>query len=80
MTATIRTHFQKSHYTLWRALVVSNKAKGWEQLHESYEKHRATDKAYINTTFTLEGFYERLTRWIVVDDQVGDCALLWYSY
>ena len=52
------------HGKAWREVVVLNKLKGWEtiDLPINGKNHREP--------FSLEGFYQRLVRWVSVDDQV----------
>lgn len=51
--------------------MVLQKLKGWEELGRTEYRDKAPREA-----FTLEGFYQRLTRWAVVDDQVGRAVFL----
>lgn len=65
---TICTHLSKQHGDEWHKVVVLEKLKGWEKID-------CNSKAGIDSSehaiFTVKGFLERLTRWIVVDDQVS---------
>ncbi|CAA7268998.1 unnamed protein product [Cyclocybe aegerita] len=63
---------------MWREVVLLKQLKGWEELGvkgcvEDGQNERERE------TFTLAGFYQRLVRWIAVDDQsinVVDCPEL----
>jgi hypothetical protein len=65
---TIRTHLARKHSKEWRKIVVIEKLKGWDKIIscDSENGDRPTREQ-----FTLEGFLERLGRWIAVDDQVS---------
>ncbi|KAF5387624.1 hypothetical protein D9615_000715 [Tricholomella constricta] len=70
-TTRICEHLQSRHWSVYRELVVSKKLKGWEKTaklrHGPFENARASSEG--REPFTLEGFYDRLAKWIVVDDQ-----------
>jgi hypothetical protein len=67
MADTIRTHLARKHSNEWRKIVVMEKLKGWDKIGcDSENADRPTQEQ-----FTLEGFLERLGRWIAVDDQVS---------
>lgn len=68
-TSAIRSHLKDEHEKVWREVVVLQKLKGWKELggtttHSDLEPGR-------NGHFSIEGFYERLLRWVAVDDQVS---------
>jgi hypothetical protein len=67
-TSAIRNHLKEEHEALWRDVVVLEKLKGWKDVGNSpgYSESGRTR----NEKFTIEGFYEKLLRWIAVDDQV----------
>jgi hypothetical protein len=67
-TSSIRNHLKEEHETLWRDVVVLEKLKGWKDIGNS-PTYSEPGRAH-NEKFTIEGFYERLLRWIAVDDQV----------
>jgi hypothetical protein len=67
-TDAIRKHLESEHSPLYRELVLTNKLKGWERFASSRSQSQPSGCA--KEEFTLEGFYERLVRWIAVDDQV----------
>jgi hypothetical protein len=54
------------HLKVWQDVVVLEKLKGWKDI--------GTSPSYLESgqreKFSIEGFYERLLRWIAVDDQV----------
>jgi hypothetical protein len=52
-------------------MVVLQKLKGWEDLGKMKYRDREPQKA-----FTLEGFWQQLAQWAVVDDQVHKFQLL----
>ena len=57
------------HSKAWREIVVLNKLKGWETIDlPTIEKNN-------REPFSLEGFYQRLVRWVSVDDQVHEKAV-----
>jgi hypothetical protein len=64
---TIRTHLSTKHSDEWRKIVIMEELKGWERIcHQNQNADTPTREP-----FTLEGFLERLARWIAVDDQVS---------
>jgi hypothetical protein len=63
---TIRTHLSTKHGNEWRKIVVMEELKGWDKIGQ---QNQNSDKP-TRESFTLEGFLERLARWIAVDDQV----------
>lgn len=69
MTDTIRKHMIKEHSPVWCEFVLLNHLKGWETV--NLPKAGTAEKSYDTGEFTLTGFYERLVRWIVADDQVS---------
>jgi hypothetical protein len=71
MADTIRTHLSMKHGEEWRKIVVMEKLKGWDRIDCKNSSGRPTSEL-----FTLEGFHERLGRWIAVDDQVSPHFLL----
>lgn len=66
----IREHLQMKHWKIYCELVVSEKLKGWEVAAQNPigPQPQAASKHEL---FLLEGFYTRLVKWIVVDDQVS---------
>jgi hypothetical protein len=52
-------------------MVLANKLKGWRELGTSNKNSPTGDRE----TFTLDGFYHRLTKWVAVDDQVHNYNL-----
>ncbi|KAF5353589.1 hypothetical protein D9758_013794 [Tetrapyrgos nigripes] len=75
-TKTLRTHLSEKHGQSWREIVLIKQLKGWEALANGLPQE---DQSKPRPSFTLEGFYERLLRWIAVDDQslnVVDCPEL----
>jgi len=69
MADTIRTHLSTKHGDEWRKIIVLEQLKGWEKL------GRQKTENQIRESFTLEGFHERLARWIAADDQVSACRI-----
>ena len=65
MTVT-RKHLKTCHPHLYRHFVITNKLKGWETIDDGHDWNGSYERA----EFTLDGFYQRLIRWIAVDDQV----------
>jgi hypothetical protein len=63
---TIREHMALHHGKAWREIVVLNKLKGWEDI------DLPTIGKNNREPFSLEGFYQRLVRWVSVDDQVRE--------
>ena len=61
---TIREHMALHHSKAWRKIIVLNKLKGWETI------DLPTIGKNNQEPFSLEGFYQRLVRWVSVDDQV----------
>lgn len=71
-TASLRHHFKTKHYKVWREIVVMKQLKGWMQLGvTASEKPQGIHHPRAREPFSLAGFYERLIKWIAVDDQVG---------
>ena len=54
------------HGKAWREIVVLKKLKGWETI------DLPTIRTKNREPFSLEGFYQRLVRWVSVDDQVAE--------
>lgn len=72
ITSTIHDHLGAQHYDYWWQIVFLERLKGWDTIPpplEAREEIFADSKVPV---FTLEGFYEKLARWIVIDDQVID--------
>lgn len=60
---------QKHHFNEWRETVLREQLKDWEKIGQS----GSSESSNTNRTrepFTMEGFLQRLARWIIVDDQV----------
>jgi hypothetical protein len=69
-TTAIRNHLKDEHETVWREVVLLEKLKGWKEI-GNHPSHSSSDpETRRNERFSIEGFYERLLRWIAVDDQV----------
>ncbi|KAF5332789.1 hypothetical protein D9611_005171 [Ephemerocybe angulata] len=74
----IRRHLRKSHGRNWINAVIARKLKGWRTIRMK-EHVTDTSTTRVREPFTLEGFLERLIRWLAVDDQsldVVDCPEL----
>jgi hypothetical protein len=69
-TSAIRNHLKEEHEMLWRDVVVLEKLKGWKDVGNSPSYSESGRTRNGSEKFTIEGFYERLLRWIAVDDQV----------
>lgn len=68
-TDAIRTHLKKAHGKYWREMVLLKQLKGWTKFGTS---NNASESPVVEREpFSLEGFYDRLTKWIAVDDQVS---------
>ncbi|KAJ7703836.1 hypothetical protein B0H14DRAFT_3903685 [Mycena olivaceomarginata] len=73
-TSVICDHLKADHYRVWVDVVFHKKLKGWETIGAS-RKAAAGERE----EFSLPGFYDRLEKWIAVDDQsldVVDCPEL----
>ncbi|KAF4617427.1 hypothetical protein D9613_006423 [Agrocybe pediades] len=64
MADTIRNHLSSKHGTEWRQIVLVEQLKGWEKI----SSIKPVPKE-VKEEFTLQGFWDRLARWIAVDDQ-----------
>lgn len=64
-TTAIRNHL-KTHDKLWSDLVLLKQLKGWDRMGTSNKNSPSGERE----AFSLPGFYERLVKWIAVDDQV----------
>lgn len=68
----IRQHLRHIHQSAWEEIVKIKKLKNWDKI-VTLEEAKVSSSELVDRVqepFTLEGFYERLVRWIVVDDQV----------
>ena len=65
-TTAIRNHLKLKHGRYWRDMVLLKHLKGWKKLGTSNKDSPSGQ----HETFSLDGFYDRLTKWIAVDDQV----------
>ena len=73
MTQTIRDHLNKRHYDEWAMEVIANELKDFENVKTSLSDVSGYQPRTVNAPkepFTLDGFYSRLMRWVVSDDQV----------
>lgn len=61
---------KNKHLKVWREMVVKMSLKGWEDRVDVASRHRRGD----TEEFTLQGFYDRLLKWVAVDDQVHSVA------
>ncbi|KAJ6597887.1 hypothetical protein B0H10DRAFT_1959640 [Mycena sp. CBHHK59/15] len=64
-TSVIRDHLKADHYRVWVDVVFHKKLKGWNTIGASRKA-----AAGEHEEFSLPGFYDRLAKWIAVDDQV----------
>lgn len=73
-TSTMRRHFKKHHKKTWRVSCISFKLKNWETYIEEGTKSTADPehltRRYTHSDWSLEGFLDRLVRFLVADDQV----------
>jgi hypothetical protein len=71
----LRKHLADHHGNTWRKIVVLEQLKGWELYHVDGSVREQPSKSGAGTQerekFTLEGFLERLLRFLVVDDQAS---------
>ena len=58
-------HLTSKHGKLYREIVVLKKLKTWETIDQSAAREKLSHEP-----FSLPGFYERLIKWIAVDDEV----------
>jgi hypothetical protein len=66
-TTAIRNHLKsQSHEKVWHDMVLLKQLKGWETLGTSNKNSPSGE----HEPFSLPGFYNRLVKWIAVDDQV----------
>lgn len=70
-TASIRQHLRGKHGKVWRDVVVLRQLKGWKEV----GAFTLEDEPREREPFSLAGFYERLVRWVAVDDQVCPPAI-----
>ena len=71
MASTIREHMQKHHFDEWRTTVLQQRLKDWEKISQSNTTaDSSSDTHQPHEPFTMEGFLQRLTWWIIVNDQV----------
>lgn len=75
-TDLIRTHLLSKHEKIYNEVVILKKLKGWETINQS--KGGSAHQTGEREGFSLKGFYERLLRWIAVDDQVRKCFIYLY--
>ncbi|CAA7265591.1 unnamed protein product [Cyclocybe aegerita] len=69
---TICNHLKRKHWKVWRDIVILKQLKGWKELGLTRYGTGSTSGPYEREPFSLDGFYDRLVRWIVVDDQSLD--------
>jgi hypothetical protein len=63
-TTAIRNHLKAEHGKIWRVLVLLKQIKGWETIGASTETAPGEREE-----FSIPGFYNRLVKWIAVDDR-----------
>lgn len=62
---------KKHHFVEWTTTVLREKLKDWEKIGKSSTSAGSpVGNNWPQEPFTMEGFLERLLRWVVVDDQV----------
>ncbi|KAG8821310.1 hypothetical protein FRC17_009861 [Serendipita sp. 399] len=70
ITSPIRRHFEAQHEKEWKVTCISLKLKHWERYaEEATPKGQAARRAGQREEWSLEGFLDRLIKWMVVDDQ-----------
>ncbi len=70
----IRKHLQ-SHNELWEDVIILKQLKHWQEVAKFQQRHTDSN-GQQHEPFTLSGFYERLLRWIAIDDQVSSYSEL----
>ena len=71
MASTIRAHVQRHHFDEWRTTVSKERLKDWENIGQSQNATvDSSSRHQPHELFTMEGFFQQLTWWIIVDDQV----------
>lgn len=72
-TENIRDHLIDAHWDTFRETVLVEKLKGWENIASGALTGPGGSKTSTASRepFSVEGFYERLVKWVVVDDQVS---------
>lgn len=63
-TSCVRNHLKNAHEAMWLQIVILQELKGWRDAGCLNSNHQNREP------FSLTGFYERLLKWIAVDDQV----------
>lgn len=74
----IRDHLQSYHPDEWVQEVIKNNLKGSDLLLQQYNGPTALVR--VAEKVTVDGFRERLVRWIISDDQVCISGLLLLRY
>jgi hypothetical protein len=62
------THLQKHHWHNYCREVIAEQLKGWQTMDDTTSSSQTAPQE--QEPFSLEGFYEQLVSWVVVDDQV----------
>ncbi|TFK58404.1 hypothetical protein BDN72DRAFT_87519 [Pluteus cervinus] len=71
-TSRVREHLEKDHWAIYYEQVMQHKLKGWETLPErAREANRPVISSNTREPFTLEGFYQRLVKWMAASDQAS---------
>ena len=60
---------QKHHFNYWKATVLQEQLKYWDKISQ-LGSSKSSNTNCTHELFTMEGFLQRLARWIIVDDQV----------
>jgi hypothetical protein len=63
-TTAIQNHLKVEHGKVWRELILLKQLKGWETIGASTQTAPGEREE-----FSIPGFYDRLVKWIAVDDQ-----------
>lgn len=69
LSSTARRHLRDKHTCKYQA---TRSAMGLPSLHSALETTSPDNEQPEQELFTMDGFLQRLVRWVVVDDQVGD--------
>ena len=74
----MRKHLHEAHWPVYCELVITNKLKGWEAIvqHVVPEVAGGSQRSGSHQeSFSLEGFYSHLLKWVSVDDQASFMVL-----
>lgn len=69
VTSPVRRHFELLHEKKWKMICISFKLKNWERYAEEATPEGKAAKRAVQQEWSLEGFLDRLVKWMVVEDQ-----------